>query len=775
MGDLTQTISNLVGILLGLVGVVGVGYFIYGAYLYLTASGAPNQMERGKSAMMTALAGIVLAMVAYGVVELVMNAVVGNTVDPSVPDPTPPPTKGSGQGRYGMREHEVPTHVQAEDRVLLWLTFPQIVAVVAMCAVAYGAYRYFPVGPAEFRLGVAVLLGALGIAMTVGRVGGRGLPLVAADLLKFNLGARSYAGSVSELVRSEVPIPEPAEHRPNPVLQLVKAVGRVVHGLVRVALPTRRAQPTEQVHSEAPAYVPVQAKPDPLRLLKRKALSGADRAVQAARRKFPALVRTSLPPRSAQPMEQDFSEIPTSEPVEAKPDPLRLLIRKALSGTGRAVKAARRRGRPPFRAHVWFGKRRSRGDGDKGKTPKNKESRSRKHRRLSVSLAALALAIATLPALALADGPWSDDAWRLDEIGYPPPEPVPGRRLYLEEITVTGTLAMVTVRAATELRLDVRSYGGDSGRVLTFFVHDILEQGETERFGLSLDGPGPSFTLAWQDGLGQTGALALKGRQLPHPMPAVEGRACNLSVDTLAWTPGTLTGVIVSECADELEEQVKVAMAAGHHQQSVDALLPATVSGVTGTVSVSAGVASASVAFVQDGETRFTLPVAAGETVHEVTMEATLSASLSVPLPPLVQLTHHPHRVEQRTETVSLLRPGVSRYVSRTVSVALPPDGQVVNYTIGATLSVPSETVQQDVTLDIDHPEHVRAEVVQRDALARTTSETVTMSTTLAADRAYATLSLPDPTPTPAPVTHRPLSDEETRELFNRDHRREFP
>ena len=54
MDDLTQTISNLVGILLGLVGVVGVGYFIYGAYMYLTASGAPNQMERGKAAMMTA-------------------------------------------------------------------------------------------------------------------------------------------------------------------------------------------------------------------------------------------------------------------------------------------------------------------------------------------------------------------------------------------------------------------------------------------------------------------------------------------------------------------------------------------------------------------------------------------------------------------------------------------------------------------------------------------------------------------------------------------------
>ena len=96
MEQLTQTISNLVGIMMGLVGAVGVGFFIFGTYLYLTASGAPHQMERGKSAMMTALAGIVLAMVAYGVVELVMNAVVSPVVDVELPTPaTPVPTTTS--------------------------------------------------------------------------------------------------------------------------------------------------------------------------------------------------------------------------------------------------------------------------------------------------------------------------------------------------------------------------------------------------------------------------------------------------------------------------------------------------------------------------------------------------------------------------------------------------------------------------------------------------------------------------------------------------------
>ena len=56
MTDLVQTVSNIVGILMALVGVLGVGFFIYGSFLYMTAGGAPHQMERAKSAMFTALA-----------------------------------------------------------------------------------------------------------------------------------------------------------------------------------------------------------------------------------------------------------------------------------------------------------------------------------------------------------------------------------------------------------------------------------------------------------------------------------------------------------------------------------------------------------------------------------------------------------------------------------------------------------------------------------------------------------------------------------------------
>ena len=94
MEQLTQTISNIVGIMLGVVGAVGVGFFVYGAFMYLTAGGAPNQMEKGKTAMMTSLAGIVLALVAFGVVQIVINAVVDPAVEidlvaPGTPTATP--------------------------------------------------------------------------------------------------------------------------------------------------------------------------------------------------------------------------------------------------------------------------------------------------------------------------------------------------------------------------------------------------------------------------------------------------------------------------------------------------------------------------------------------------------------------------------------------------------------------------------------------------------------------------------------------------------------
>ena len=128
-----------------------------------------------------------------------------------------------------MQAHEVPTHVQAEDHVLLWFTFPQIVAMTAVAALAYGVYRYAPLGPSEVRMAAAVLFGLAGLALVAGKVGGRRLPLVAADLLRFRLGARRYAGPPAQLARSEPPAPvQPANGGPGPLRVLASKLRRAM-------------------------------------------------------------------------------------------------------------------------------------------------------------------------------------------------------------------------------------------------------------------------------------------------------------------------------------------------------------------------------------------------------------------------------------------------------------------------------------------------------------------------------------------------------------------
>ena len=135
-----------------------------------------------------------------------------------------------------MREHEVPTHVQAEDRVLLWFTFPQVVAMTAVCALSYGVYRYAPVGPSEVRMALAVLFGLFGIAMVAGKIGGRRLPLVAADLLKYRLGPRRYVGPVFQLVRSEAPMQKDTVPSPLSLLAMrFKRNARRLRGMMESA------------------------------------------------------------------------------------------------------------------------------------------------------------------------------------------------------------------------------------------------------------------------------------------------------------------------------------------------------------------------------------------------------------------------------------------------------------------------------------------------------------------------------------------------------------
>ncbi len=553
-----------------------------------------------------------------------------------------------------MREHEVPTHVQAEDRVLLGFTFPQVVAMMAVCALSYGAYRYAPVGPSEVRMAIAVLLGLAGLVAVVGKIGGRRLPLVAADLLKYRLGARLYAGPPSELARSEPPAP---------------------------------AQP-------------VKSGPGPLRLMARR----AGKTLRRLRRKRGSRERTG--------------------------------------------------GRMPFRPHRWFGKPRRtdkdniNGNGNGDGSRKSRQSKPPK------SFLAIAAAVALAAAVAVPQAALADDHWR-DEIDFEVTEPVEGRRLFVEGLTVSGDRASVTLRAVTPLDIRVRAFGGPQGSWMRFWGSASLDEGERIDYSLPLDGPNPSFTFSWEDTLGQAGAVTVEGGQIPYPLPAIDGELCDLRVVSLGWSPGAVEGAVASECVSTIEERVELQTVAGHAGVTETALMDAEVTGIAGTLTVAGGGSQASVAFVPNGETRFRVAVGEGAAVYEVNVEADLEADLRIPIPPLTVLTHHPERTEQVTRTVHLHRPGDSDSDSETAT-ATCEDGATASATATAYAYVPSATIAKEVTVDVLHKEHVKAETVERQPVTRTREESLSLAAAVGSDDPFAVLVLPEPEPVEPPAEQEP-------------------
>ena len=304
----------------------------------------------------------------------------------------------------------------------------------------------------------------------------------------------------------------------------------------------------------------------------------------------------------------------------------------------------------------------------------------------------------------------------------------------------------MTLRAATALDVRVRAFGGQTGNALQFRGSSSLDEGERIDYDLPLEGETPSLTFSWEDNLGQAGAVTIKGEQIPYPLPAIDGELCDLRVVSLGWRPGRVEGAIESECVTHTEHPVELQMVAGHASVTETSLMDAQVTAVTGTVAAATGASHASVALVPDGETRFRLPIGEGRAIHAVSVDVSLEASLSIPIPPLTQLTHHPERVELRTQTVSMLRPGTSETVSETVAIE-NPNGTFMRRTISATLSIPSETVQQDVTLTIFHPERVEAETVERQPIARTRGETLALASGVGSDDPFEALVLPQPEP----------------------------
>ena len=72
-----------------------------------------------------------------------------------------------------------------------------------------------------------------------------------------------------------------------------------------------------------------------------------------------------------------------------------------------------------------------------------------------------------------------------------------------------------------------------------------------------------------------------------------------------------------------------------------------------------------------------------------------------------------------------------------------------------------------DVTVTIDHPERVQAQVVARTPLTGSRAETATLVLHVGADTPYVPFDPPAPPDEPVPAEQRPLTDQERDDLFD--------
>ena len=71
--DLQTTVVNIVRIVLGLLGIVGVIMLIYGGYIWLTAAGNDESVEKGKKIIRAAVTGLIVILLSWSIVTYVLT------------------------------------------------------------------------------------------------------------------------------------------------------------------------------------------------------------------------------------------------------------------------------------------------------------------------------------------------------------------------------------------------------------------------------------------------------------------------------------------------------------------------------------------------------------------------------------------------------------------------------------------------------------------------------------------------------------------------------
>jgi len=72
--SLMSNVAMLINVFASVMGFLAVGMIVYGGFMLLTAQGDPARIKRGKDVVLYSVIGVILVMLAYAIVNFVMNS-----------------------------------------------------------------------------------------------------------------------------------------------------------------------------------------------------------------------------------------------------------------------------------------------------------------------------------------------------------------------------------------------------------------------------------------------------------------------------------------------------------------------------------------------------------------------------------------------------------------------------------------------------------------------------------------------------------------------------
>jgi len=76
-GDLKQIISNIINVFLGFLGILATIIILYGGFIWMTAKGNTEQVEKAKKTIINGVIGLVIIMLSYAIASFVLRSLIG--------------------------------------------------------------------------------------------------------------------------------------------------------------------------------------------------------------------------------------------------------------------------------------------------------------------------------------------------------------------------------------------------------------------------------------------------------------------------------------------------------------------------------------------------------------------------------------------------------------------------------------------------------------------------------------------------------------------------